>query len=113
MNKTRNLINELKTELLACFSDDKNESLNEIKRYVTEFYSETDFNIYMYGNIRSYYYQIRAFFDSCKMKVSKNDDVMLNRYKYYIRQAVNEILKENNISIDLKKARGYNISMYR
>lgn len=113
MTKTQNLINELKTELLECFSDDKKESLNEIVRYVNEFYLETDFNIYMYGNIRPYYYQIRAFFDACKMKVSKNDDVMLARYKYYIRQAVNEILKENNISIDLRKARGFNLSMYR
>lgn len=113
MTKTRHLINELKNELLECFSDDKQESLNAIKRYVTEFYLEQDYNIYMYGNIRPYYYQIRAFFDACKMKVSKNDDIMLVRYKYYIRQAVNEILKENNISIDLKKSRGYNLPMYR
>lgn len=97
MNKTDNLIEELKTELIECMGSNKDEALNELVRYKKEFYFIEDYNIYNYGNIRPYYYQIREFFEACKMRVSKNDDIMLARYKYYIRQAVNELLKENNI----------------
>lgn len=101
MNKTNNLIKELKLELIENMGSTKVEALHELARYKKEFYFIDDYNIYTYGNIRPYYSQIREFFASCKMKVSKNDDVMLARYKYYIRQAVNELLRENNIKVNV------------
>ena len=99
MNKTDNLIEELKLELIENMGSNKDEALNELARYKKEFFFFEDYNIYTYGNIRPYYSQIREFFAACKMKVSKNDEVMLARYKYYIREAVNELLKENSLKL--------------
>lgn len=93
--KTRKLIDLLKHELLENLGDNQENALKEIIRYKENFPRELDYNIYSYGNIRPYYSQIREFFDSVPMKVSGNDEIMCNRYKYFIRKAVKELIAEN------------------
>lgn len=96
--KTRKLLDLLKHELLENLGDNQEEALKEIIRYKDNFPHELDYNIYSYGNIRPYYSQIRDFFNSIPMKISCDNEVMCNRYKYYIRKAVRELIAENYVS---------------
>lgn len=92
----KDLIEECKKELLTCFSEDKEESLKEIKRYKKDYPNAIDYNIYEYGNIRAYYSDIEDFFKSCGIQTDyKDNDLFIKTYKQIIRRAVDSILKEN------------------
>lgn len=74
---------------------DREETINELRRYKKEFPLVKDYNWYMYGNILPYYSQIRDFYIEHGCTPSKNDDILLEHFKFHVRKAIDNILKEN------------------
>lgn len=56
--KLNGVLNEIYADLLS-ISDTEEQSRNEVKRYVNEFWHVDDCNIAKYGNMLIYYYQVR------------------------------------------------------
>ena len=58
--KNNELVKAIKVYILE--DVDREETLDELRRYRNEFPYETDYNWYKYGNILPYYSQIRDFY---------------------------------------------------
>lgn len=76
----------------------KEESLNEIKRYMKEFPQEADYNIVQYGNLLVYYHQIREFYNDCGCDMTdKSNDEVWELYKSHVGQVAKRLLNENEV----------------
>lgn len=74
---------------------DREETINELRRYKKEFPMEKDYNWYMYGNILPYYSQIRDFYLENDFTPSEDNSILEEHFKLHIRKAIDNILKEN------------------
>ena len=67
---------------------------DEIKRYMHNFPNEIDYNIYQYGNMRIYNYEIIALYKDYKCLKNASIDKLIDIYKrqvgYMARLIVNE-----------------------
>ena len=72
------------------------ECVSELRRYREEFPRETDYNYYMYGNIRPYYSQIFSFYEENGYKDPwrRSCNWISNKFQWDVRIAINRILKE-------------------
>lgn len=91
------LVKAIKDYILDSADEQERQStIHELKRYKENFRREPDYNWYNYGNILPYYYQIRDFYKKNGIKqCSKNDDRLLADFKYNLRIAIDEIIREN------------------
>ena len=74
---------------------DREETINELRRYKKEFPMEKDYNWYMYGNILPYYSQIRDFYLKNGCTPSEDNSILEGHFKLHVRKAIDNILKEN------------------
>ena len=88
------LVKAIKNYILDCCDEERQDVINELARYKAEFPYEDDYNYYQYGNILPYYSQIRTFYENCGIKISEDNEVMLNDFKHNLRKAIDTILKE-------------------
>lgn len=67
---------------------------DEIKRYMHNYPNEIDYNIYQYGNMRVYYYEIEELYKNYKCLKNASIDKLIGIYKrqvgYMARLIVNE-----------------------
>ena len=75
---------------------DREETINELRRYKKEFPRVKDYNWYTYGNILPYYSQIRDFYIEHDCIPSENNDILLEHFKLHVRKAIDNILGEMN-----------------
>lgn len=75
--------------------ENKEETINELKRYKKEFRNIPDYNYYRYGNILPYYYQIRKFYADNGVESSLDDEQLCNHFCYHLGKAIDKILSEN------------------
>lgn len=92
----KELLQDLKRELLSSFGNSETEAINKMKHYKKEFPCYPGYNIYAYGNIMPYYSQIREFFESHNVKVSDDNMLMQKFFERCIKEAVDDILKGIN-----------------
>jgi len=80
--KLNNLLLAIEDQLFT-MCDTKDESISEIKRYITEFPKVSDFNIAQYGNLLIYYNDIYKFYaDNGYKTMSKfSTEKLWNTYK--------------------------------
>lgn len=93
MKINNTLVKAIKNYILD--DENKEEVINELKRYKREFPSVLDYNYYKYGNILPYYSQIREFYGENGLKPSDNNDMLQKHFEGHIRIAIDEILLEN------------------
>lgn len=74
---------------------DREETLNELRRYRNEFPSETDYNWYKYGNILPYYSQIRDFYERNGIVPPEDCAELQEHFERHVRTAIDELLEEN------------------
>lgn len=74
---------------------DREETINDLRRYKKEFPMVKDYNWYMYGNILPYYSQIRDFYLKNDYVPSEDNEIMLEHFKFHLRKAIDLILEEN------------------
>ena len=74
---------------------DKEETVNELKRYKREFRDCIGYNWYAYGNILPYYYQIREFYVNNGLTPSEDNAILQRHFEKHIQRAIDEILEEN------------------
>ncbi len=90
-----------KTKLVKAIIDyiledeDKEEVVNELRRYKKEFPRQSDYNYYRYGNILPYYCQIREFYEKNGVKANKNDIIMCDNFCLNVGKAIDIILEES------------------
>lgn len=77
--------------------EDKNkeEVIEELKRYKKEFYNIPDYNYYRYGNILPYYSQIRDFYNKYGFACNEDNELLCEDFCIYVGKAIDKILKEN------------------
>lgn len=91
--KLNKCLNGIEDSLLSIL-DTEAESLQEVRRYVSEFKKEPDYNIAQYGNLICYYPEVRDFYRSCgyknteKMSNEKLWATYLHQVGYVARQLV-------------------------
>ena len=72
--------------------DNELESVSTVKRYKNDFKNVIDFNIYSYGNVLIYFYDIRNFYILCGYKAKNwSDEKVCNIYKRQIRYIANNL----------------------
>lgn len=92
-HKLNKCLNGIEDSLLSIL-DTEAESLQEVRRYVSEFKKEPDYNIAQYGNLICYYPEVRDFYRSCgyknteKMSNEKLWATYLHQVGYVARQLV-------------------------
>lgn len=74
--------------------ENKDEVINELKRYKKEFSREKDYNWYKHGNILPYYSQIRDFYERNGIPVPESDSVLQEHFEYHVGKAIDSILSE-------------------
>lgn len=88
INKKLNTCLQAIEDSLLEMCDTPEESLAEIKRYMSEFPKEPDYNIAQYGNLLVYYDQIREFYKNCgyseKGIARRSDSDLWKTYKYQV-----------------------------
>ena len=89
----RKLIDAVKAYILDC--DNKEETINELRRYKREFRYCIGYNYYAYGNILPYYSQIREFYEKNDIVPSEDNSVLQRQFEKHIQRAIDEILEEN------------------
>lgn len=87
------LVKAIKEYILS--DENKEEIVNELKRYKKEFPSVLDYNWYMYGNILPCYSSIRGFYNQNELTCSDDNDELLHHFRFHIRRAIDSILEEN------------------
>ena len=70
-------------------------TVNELRRYKREFFSEPDYNYYRYGNILPYYSQIRDFYIEHGFPCNDDNELLCEDFCYHVGKAIDKILKEN------------------
>lgn len=88
------LIQAIKKYILE--DENKEEVVNELKRYKSEFRYCLGYNWYAYGNILPYYSQIRDFYKENGIEASEDNSVLQKHFEKHIQRAIDEILKENS-----------------
>lgn len=91
LNKVLNSI----YESLLYMCDTKEESINEIQRYVSEFRYAPDYNLYKYGNLIITYFDIHKLYKDYKSLEKVSDEKIEAIYMRQIRFVVNYILSIN------------------
>lgn len=74
--------------------ENKDEVINELRRYKKEFSREKDYNWYKYGNILPYYSQIRYFYKEHGIPVPEDDSILQEHFEYHVGKAIDSILSE-------------------
>ena len=74
---------------------DREETLNELRRYRNAFPSETDYNWYRYGNILPYYSQIRDLYREIGIVPPEDCAELQEHFERHVRTAIDELLEEN------------------
>ena len=74
--------------------ENKDEVINELRRYKKEFSREKDYNWYKYGNILPYYSQIRDFYKEHGITVPESDSILQEHFEYHVGKAIDSILSE-------------------
>lgn len=108
MAKTWNT-NEIKekffNDILDYMGETREEACNEIKRYMKAFPSETDYNLYQYGNLAVYNNQVwehmhklgieNKLMEQAENCPNKYGTELVNLYKRGVRQAINYATAKN------------------
>lgn len=82
-NKKLNaVLKEIESDLLS-MRENERESIGEIERYMCNFPFEIDYNLYQYGNVLIYYYDIRKLYKDCGYKTADkwSNEKMIEIYK--------------------------------
>ena len=87
------LVKAIKEYILA--DEDKDEIVNELKRYKREFREFIGYNWYAYGNILPYYSQIRGFYKEHGIEAYEDNYLLQKHFEKHIQRAIDEILEEN------------------
>lgn len=91
--KLETVLISIEQQLLS-IHDSKEDSINEIKRYYKEFPKEKDYNLYQYGNLLIYYYQIKELYKDYKslqkVSVYKLEEIYKRQVGYVVRQLLKE-----------------------
>lgn len=87
------LVEAIKKYILE--DEDKEEIINELRRYKKEFREFIGYNWYAYGNILPYYEQIREFYKENGLTPSEDDSILQKHFEKHIQRAIDEILEEN------------------
>lgn len=94
-NSKRNKVLNSIYESLLCMCDTKEESINEVCRYMSEFKIYLDYNLYKYGKLLIYYDQIRDLYKEYKSLEKASDDKIEDIYMRQVRYVANYILNNN------------------
>lgn len=94
--KLNAVLSEIEDDLRT-MCDSETESLEEIRRYMSEFPYEPDYNLVNYGNLLIYYYSIRDLYKSCGYKSidRMNDSGLWETYRRQVGYVAREIVKMN------------------
>lgn len=71
-NKKLNAVLQDIEDSLLSICDSEQESKREIERYMNNFPYEIDYNLYQYGNVLIYYYDIRKLYKDCGYKSAES-----------------------------------------
>lgn len=74
--------------------ENKDEVINELRRYKKEFSREKDYNWYKYGNILPYYSQIRDFYEENGIPVPESNSMLQEHFEYHVGKTIDSILSE-------------------
>lgn len=88
------VLNDIYFSLLE-MCDSETESIQEIKRYKVNFPNELDYNLYQYGNLLVYNYQIQNLYSGYKSLQNVSIDKLIEIYKRQVRYVANYILSNN------------------
>ena len=92
MRTNEKLLTAVKDYILE--DENKDEVINELRRYKKEFSFEKDYNWYKYGNILPYYSQIRDFYEKNGIFAPESDSVLQEHFEYHVGKAIDSILSE-------------------
>ena len=82
--KTNAVLKDIEQQLMELM-ETKEESLNEIKRYMKEFPREPDYNLVQYGNLLIYYDDVRTMYRKAGYKVEHySDNRLWEAYKHQV-----------------------------
>ena len=91
--KNNELVKAIKVYILE--DVDREETLDELRRYRNEFPYETDYNWYKYGNILPYYSQIRDFYERNGIVPPEDCAGLQEHFERHVGTAIDELLEEN------------------
>lgn len=90
--KTNAVLNDIEEQLLSIHNN-KEDSIKEIFHYAKEFPREVDYNLYQYGNVLIYYYDIRQMYLKAGYKAEKwSCDKLVSAYQRQLRYVANCIM---------------------
>lgn len=89
--KLEKVLISIEQQLLS-IHDSKEDSIKEIKRYYKEFPREIDYNLYQYGNLLIYYYQIKELYKDYKslqnVSVYKLEEIYKRQVGFVARKLI-------------------------
>ena len=86
------VLNDIYDSLLS-IHDTEEESIEEIKHYQKEFKSEVDYNLYQYGNLRIWNYDIKNLYKDYKSLKNASVVKLQSIYKRQVRYVSDYILR--------------------
>ena len=86
------VLNDIYDSLLS-IHDTEEESIEEIKHFQKEFKSEVDYNLYQYGNLRIWNYDIKNLYKDYKSLKNASDEKLQSIYKRQVRYVSDYILR--------------------
>ena len=89
----KEIVKAIKDYILA--DVDKEDTVSELRRYKKDFWKESDYNWYRYGNILPYYSQIRDFYAEHGVEASEDNEVLCSSFCKCVGKAIDLILEEN------------------
>ncbi len=91
--KTNAVLKDIEEQLLTML-DTKEESLQDIRRYMREFPRETDYNLVQYGNLLIAYADVRAMYKKAGYKVENyTDNQLWEAYKNQVGYIARKLTK--------------------
>lgn len=93
--KLNKVLNSVYESLLS-ISDTEEESISEIKRYVSEFKGYPDYNLYKHGNLIIEYCGIHSLYSEYKSLKNASDCEIEAIYMHQVKYVANYILSNNN-----------------
>ena len=94
MKVNKILVKAIKDYILE--DEDREQVINELRRYKREFPNVLDYNWYKYGNILPYYSQIAEFYRKNGLQPNDDTDMLQKHFEGHIRYAIDEILAEED-----------------
>ena len=94
-SKLNFVLNFIHEDLLS-ICESKNESIEQIARYKSNFKNESDYNIAQYGNVLIYYCQVRELYRDYKSLQKMSDSKLWEIYKRQVGYVANYILNNFN-----------------